>query len=111
MGSASSDSNNIVINAVRSNNKTLLQDILSKDDGKAVMNELDSNGTGVIHMIAKDGHYKYPPNDIPKLLIDSGLDVNKVDAKGNTALQISLLSGWQKVRSFYLFSSLFLLLF
>jgi len=39
MGStASSPSNNIVINAVKSNNSVLLKDILSKEDGKTIMN-------------------------------------------------------------------------
>jgi ankyrin repeat protein len=54
-------------------------------------------GNGPLHVIARIGHYKYPPAGIPKLLIDSGVDVNAKNHNGATALDISLLSGWQKV--------------
>jgi len=43
------------------------------------------------------GHYKYPPQEIPALLIQSGADLEAKDATGCTALQVALLSGWQNI--------------
>lgn len=43
------------------------------------------------------GHYKFPPNEIPALLIQSGADMEAKDANGRTALQVSLLAGWQNI--------------
>lgn len=61
-----------------------------------VVNEKDpSSGNNAMHIIAKKGHYKFPPAAIPKKLVDSGIDVNAKNGKGETALEISLLSGWQ----------------
>ena len=50
-----------------------------------------------MHWIAEKGHYQYPPSGIPKLLVDSGLDLNARNPAGSTALEISLLKGWQKI--------------
>jgi ankyrin repeat protein len=43
------------------------------------------------------GHYKYPPAEIPALLIQSGANLEAKDANGRTALQVALLSGWQNI--------------
>lgn len=43
------------------------------------------------------GHYKYPPAEIPALLIQSGANLEAKDASGRTALQVALLSGWQNI--------------
>lgn len=43
------------------------------------------------------GHYKYPPAEIPALLIQSGADLEAKDSNGRTALQVALLSGWQNI--------------
>jgi ankyrin repeat protein len=45
----------------------------------------------------KKGHYKFPPAEIPALLVQSGADLEAKDAQGRTALQVSLLSGWQNI--------------
>lgn len=34
------------------------------------------------------GHYKYPPAEIPTLLIQSGANLEAKDSKGRTALQV-----------------------
>lgn len=39
------------------------------------------------------GHYQFPPQGIPKLLIDSGIDINAKNNDGQSPLEISLLSG------------------
>lgn len=64
---------------------------------KADLNERDANGDTALLYIARAGHYKYPPADIPTKLIRGGADVEAKDRKGLTALQISLLSGWQNI--------------
>lgn len=43
------------------------------------------------------GHYKYPPAEIPALLIQSGANLEAKDSNGRTALQVALLSGWQNI--------------
>lgn len=43
------------------------------------------------------GHYKYPPAEIPALLIQSGANLEAKDSSGKTALQVALLSGWQNI--------------
>ena len=83
----------------------LLDAVKSRDEknvkaaigGKHLLSETDQSGNGALHIIAKEGHYKFPPSGIPKLLIDAGIDVNAKNSNGATALEISLLSGWQKV--------------
>jgi len=82
-----------IIDAVNTKNKNLIQQLIS--EGK--LNDVDSNGNTAMHIIAKKGHYQYPPADIPKMLIDGGIDINKKNNEQRTALEISLLSGWQKI--------------
>jgi hypothetical protein len=49
-------------------------------------------------MIAKQGHYKYPPAGIPTALIDAGANLEVKDpATGNTPFELSLLKGWQNI--------------
>lgn len=43
------------------------------------------------------GHYKYVPADIPATLVAAGADLEAKDKSGLTALEISLLSGWQNI--------------
>ena len=82
-----------IIDAVNTKNTNLIKILIS--EGK--VNEVDSNGNTAMHVIAKKGHYSYPPADIPKILIDGGIDINKKNNEQRTALEISLLSGWQKI--------------
>jgi ankyrin repeat protein len=87
-----------LIDAVRSKDETAIRSILSQNPKNA--DAVDpSTGQNALHIIASrnQGHYKYPPDGIPKLLISSGIDINAKDKSGKTALEISLLSGWQKI--------------
>jgi hypothetical protein len=38
--------------------------------------------------IAREGHYKFPPAEIPALLVQSGASLEATDAQGRTALQV-----------------------
>ncbi|GLI66316.1 hypothetical protein VaNZ11_010094 [Volvox africanus] len=60
-------------------------------------NERDATGDTPLLMIARAGHYKYPPGEIPAALVKAGADMEAKDNNGLTALQVSLLSGWQNV--------------
>lgn len=48
-------------------------------------------------LLLRAGHYKYPPSEIPALLIQSGANLEAKDSNGRTALQVALLSGWQNI--------------
>lgn len=63
----------------------------------ADVNERDGNGDTPLLMIARAGHYKYPPSEIPAALVKAGADMEAKDKSGLTALQVSLLSGWQNI--------------
>ena len=85
---------------------TFIDTILSKklEESKAILarkpsaiNDATSNGWNAMHFVSKLGHYKYPPNDIPKFLVDSKIDINAKNNEGKSPLVISLLSGWQKI--------------
>ncbi|KAI8468824.1 MAG: hypothetical protein J3K34DRAFT_426019 [Monoraphidium minutum] len=52
--------------------------------------------TALLH-IAREGHYKFPPREIPLALIQAGADLEATDKSGRTALQVALLSGWQNI--------------
>ena len=82
-----------IIDAVIMKNNNLIKELISK--GK--VNEVDSNGNTAMHIIARKGHYLFPPSEIPKMLIDGGIEINKKNNEQRTALEISLLSGWQKI--------------
>ncbi len=84
-----------LLNAVEHKNMEGINNALSLNG--IYVNETDSSGRNAMHMIAKRGHYQYPPAEIPLLLIQRGIDLNAKDCDGNTALVISLLSGWQKI--------------
>lgn len=101
---AKSDSG--LLEAVRSFDTNRIQVLVKLPESKTYLAETDNEGNGALHLIAKVGHYKYPPAGIPKLLIESGIDVNAKNSNGATALEISLLTGWQKVRVESLFRSL-----
>ncbi|KAG2498660.1 hypothetical protein HYH03_003406 [Edaphochlamys debaryana] len=58
--------------------------------------EVGSGDTPLL-MIARQGHYKYPPAEIPAALVKAGADMEAKDGKGMTALQVSLLAGWQNI--------------
>ncbi|GIL74417.1 hypothetical protein Vretimale_2058 [Volvox reticuliferus] len=60
-------------------------------------NERDAAGDTPLLMIARAGHYKYPPGEIPAALVKAGADMEAKDSNGLTALQVSLLSGWQNI--------------
>lgn len=59
--------------------------------------EKGADGDTPLLYIARAGHYKYPPTEIPQSLINAGADLDVKDKRGLTALQVSLLSGWQNI--------------
>ena len=85
--------------AINNKNEKLIRAILESNPATVAMalKEVDATGNGALHMIAVQGHYKWPPSDIPTLLIDAGIDINSKNKFGQTALEISLLKGWQKI--------------
>ena len=84
-----------IIDAVISKNIELIR---SMDSSSDAINQVDpTTGNNALHIIAKKGHYQYPPQEIPKLLIEKGIDINRKNLNDKTALEISLLSGWQKI--------------
>ncbi|KAG2429521.1 hypothetical protein HXX76_010756 [Chlamydomonas incerta] len=56
-----------------------------------------AGGDTPLLMIARAGHYKYPPAEIPAALVKAGADMEAKDKAGLTALQVSLLAGWQNI--------------
>jgi ankyrin repeat protein len=94
---AGAESTGSLLDAVRSFDKNRIEQLSKKPEWKVSLAETDAEGNGPLHIIAKVGHYKYPPAGIPKLLIESGIDINARNYSGVTALEISLLTGWQKV--------------
>uniref|UniRef100_A0A7S0R2P2 Uncharacterized protein n=1 Tax=Chlamydomonas leiostraca TaxID=1034604 RepID=A0A7S0R2P2_9CHLO len=65
--------------------------------GGVDLNERNANGDTPLLFIAREGHYKYPPQDLPAALIKAGADLEAKDRQGLTALQVSLLAGWQNI--------------
>lgn len=63
----------------------------------ADVNERLGGGDTPLLFIAREGHYKYPPAEIPLALVQAGADLEAKDAKGRTALEVALLSGWQNI--------------
>ena len=63
----------------------------------ADLNERDGLGDTPLLFIARQGHYKYRPAEIPSILIKGGADMEAVDQKGLTPLNVSLLAGWQNI--------------
>jgi len=45
--------------------------------------------------IAREGHYKYPPSEIPALLVSKGADLEAKDGNGRTALQVGGEGVWR----------------
>ena len=80
--------------AVQEKSEEKVRTLLSQ---KADVNSADPKIGNAMHWIAEKGHHQYPPAGIPKLLIDSGLDVNAKNPAGSTALEISLQKGWQNI--------------
>lgn len=89
-----------IIDAVLNKDVSKIESILKQ--GSSALNKRDNQGRNALHLISKLGHYKYPPTEIPKKLIENGIDLNAKDGFGQTALEISLLSGWQKLAMLYL---------
>ena len=86
-----------IIDAIQSQNEGTVKSALATG-GSTIVNGVDPvSGNNAMHIIAKKGHYKYPPDNIPKLLVTNGINVNARNGRGETALEISLLSGWQVV--------------
>jgi ankyrin repeat protein len=89
-----------LIDAVLTRQAASVKAVLARG-GKEAANERDAaTGNTAMHFIARQGHYKFPPEDaasIPRLLIDAGLDINSRNKEGKTPLEISLLSGWQRI--------------
>lgn len=63
----------------------------------ADLNERNAAGDTAMLYIARQGHYKFPPKEIPAALITAGANLEAKDSKGMTALQVALLSGWQNI--------------
>ena len=82
-----------IIDAVNAKDDNLIKQIISR----GLINEKDSNGNNALHIIAKKGHYIFPPTEIPSTLIAGGININEKNNDNKTALEISLLSGWQKI--------------
>jgi Ankyrin repeats (3 copies) len=96
-----------VIDATYTKSLEEVKKVLSSESGdrdiRSIVNERDpKSGDNAMHIIARRGHYVYPPNGIPKLLIESGLDLDAKDRKGQSALEISLLNGWQNIATLLL---------
>ncbi|GAX73485.1 hypothetical protein CEUSTIGMA_g937.t1 [Chlamydomonas eustigma] len=70
----------------------------------ADLNERDVNGDTPLLYISRAGHYKFPPAEIPSVLVKGGADMEAQDSKGMTALQVSLLSGWQNIAELLIMS-------
>ena len=91
-------SGSAVIDAVLANKSDALKaSIVRKPES---VNERDKNGNTAMHLIAKLGHYKFPPepdSSMPKMLIAAKIDLNAKNKDNRTALEISLLSGWQRI--------------
>jgi hypothetical protein len=86
-----------IIDAIETQNEDSVKSVLSNSgSNKSIINERDpATGNNAMHIIAKKGHYKYPPANIPKTLVAGGIDINAKNLKGESPLEISLLSGWQ----------------
>jgi hypothetical protein len=86
-----------IIDAIETQNEDSVKSVLSNGgSNKSIINERDpATGNNAMHIIAKKGHYKYPPANIPKTLVAGGIDINAKNLKGESPLEISLLSGWQ----------------
>jgi ankyrin repeat protein len=56
--------------------------------GGADLNQVNGSGDTALLYIAKEGHYKYPPAEIPALLVQSGADLEAKNKAGYTALQV-----------------------
>lgn len=61
------------------------------------VNERNAAGDTPLLYIARQGHYKFPPAQIPLALVKAGADLEAKDSSNLTALQVSLLSGWQNI--------------
>jgi hypothetical protein len=89
-----------IIDAVKSRNMDTIEAVLARAAGNRAfaVNEKDpATGDNVMHYISRKGHYAFPPMKIPTYLIDAGIDINATNADNQTALEIALLSGWQKI--------------
>ena len=89
-----------IIDAVKSRNMDTIGAVVSRAAGNraVAVNEKDpATGDNSMHYISRKGHYQFPPAIIPTYLIDSGIDINATNGDNQTALEISLLSGWQKI--------------
>ena len=86
-----------IIDAIETQNEDSVKSVLSNGgSNKSIINERDpATGNNAMHIIAKKGHYKFPPANIPKTLVAGGIDIDAKNLKGESPLEISLLSGWQ----------------
>ena len=86
-----------IIDAIQTQSEESVKSVLTATGfSKSMINDREpETGNNAMHIIAKRGHYKFPPAQIPKMLVDGGIDIDAKNAKGETPLEISLLSGWQ----------------
>ena len=90
----------VIIDAIQTQSEDSVKSVMAATSfSKTMINDREpETGNNAMHIIAKRGHYKYPPAQIPKMLVDGGIDIDARNAKGETPLEISLLSGWQVIR-------------
>lgn len=77
--------------------KLNLQGVKSAAASGANLDEPNAAGDTPLLFIARQGHYKYPPAEIPAALIAGGANKEAKDKAGLTPLQVSLLAGWQNI--------------
>lgn len=89
----------VIIDAIQTQSEESVKSVMAATSfSKSMINDREpETGNNAMHIIAKRGHYKYPPAQIPKMLVDGGIDIDARNAKGETPLEISLLSGWQVI--------------
>eukprot|EP00199_Chlamydomonas_sp_CCMP681_P006107 CAMPEP_0119101124 /NCGR_PEP_ID=MMETSP1180-20130426/257_1 /TAXON_ID=3052 ORGANISM="Chlamydomonas cf sp, Strain CCMP681" /NCGR_SAMPLE_ID=MMETSP1180 /ASSEMBLY_ACC=CAM_ASM_000741 /LENGTH=202 /DNA_ID=CAMNT_0007085183 /DNA_START=21 /DNA_END=632 /DNA_ORIENTATION=+ len=71
--------------------------VKSAIQSRADLNERNAEGDTPLLYIARQGHYKYQPAGIPAALIAAGADKDAKDKTGLTALEVSLIAGWQNI--------------
>ncbi len=80
---------------VNKKDQSLVRSALNLDP--SLVNVTNHLGENALHICARKGHYLYFPDEIPKLLIDSHVDINAQTNSRETALEIAALGGWHRL--------------
>lgn len=88
-----------LIDLVKAGKVDSVKALLARSDAFDIVKETEqATGDNAMHIVAKQGHYKWVPEvGVPRLLIDCGIDVNAKNKNGQSPLELSLLRGWQKI--------------